>query len=99
MPESRSGPTSLANLALACYGCQLHKLAFEFAVDPNSETSTQIFNPRRQRWTRHFKWSKDGVHLEGRTRVGRATVERLAMNHPRQIEARLRWKAHPDLFP
>ena len=99
LPESLGGPTSLANLALCCYGCQFQKLAFTLAVDPASQTTASLFNPRRQRWSRNFRWSEDGLQLEGLTRVGRATIERLALNNDRQIEARKRWRFHPDLFP
>ena len=99
VPESRGGAASLANLALCCYGCQLRKLAFESGIDPATATVVLLFHPRRQRWSRHFRWAANGIHLEGLTRTGRATIERLALNHPRQIEARSRWKVHPDLFP
>ena len=99
VPEGRGGPTSLANLALCCYGCQFRKLAFQSGYDPSTKKTTRLFHPRRQRWSRHFRWSADGMHLEGLTRVARATIERLALNHPRQVEARSRWQMHPDLFP
>jgi hypothetical protein len=99
IPESRGGPTSLANLALCCYGCQLKKLAFETGYDPATETAVRLFHPRRQRWSRHFRWSEDGLYLEGLTRAGRATIERLDLNNDRQVEARRRWQSHPDLFP
>jgi hypothetical protein len=97
--ESRGGPTDLTNFALCCYGCQLRKLAFETGVDPATEQHAKLFHPRRQRWGRHFRWSSDGLFLEGLTRVGRATIERLALNNERQIEARRRWRLHRDLFP
>lgn len=99
VPESRGGPTSHANLALCCYGCQFQKLAFQFALEPTTGRKTLLFHPRRQRWYRHFRWSADCLHLNGITRVGRATIERLALNNPRQVEARSRWRLHPDLFP
>jgi hypothetical protein len=99
VPEGRGGPTSLANLALCCYGCQFQKLSFESGTDPTTHQTIHLFHPRRQRWTRHFRWSNDGVRLVGLTRTGRATIERLRMNNERQIEARTRWKRHPDLFP
>jgi 5-methylcytosine-specific restriction endonuclease McrA len=99
IPESRGGLTRLSNLALCCYGCQHQKLAFQTGLDPLSHSRTRLFNPRRQRWDRHFHWSSDGMHLEGLTRVGRATIERLSLNNNRQIEARKRWRFHPDLFP
>jgi hypothetical protein len=86
IPESRGGPTSLANLALCCYGCQQQKLAFETGLDPSTKRHSRIFHPRRQRWSRNFRWSEDGLHLEGLTRVGRATIERLALNNDRQIQ-------------
>jgi hypothetical protein len=99
MPEARGGRTSLENLALCCYACQQKKLAFSTGVDPSTGVAESLFNPRRQRWSRHFRWSVDGLHLEGLTRSGRGTVERLALNHARQLHARMRWRNHPDLFP
>jgi hypothetical protein len=81
------------------HGCQFQKLAFESGVDPASQRAVPLFHPRRQRWTRHFRWSEDGLHLEGLTRTGRASIERLILNNERQFEARKRWRSHPDLFP
>jgi hypothetical protein len=99
MPEGHGGPTSLTNLALCCYGCQHQKLAFETGYDSTTKMTAALFHPRRQRWTRHFRWAADGLQLEGRTRIGRATIEHLALNNWRQIQARTRWRFHPDLFP
>ena len=39
-----------------------------------------LFHPRRDSWEDHFEWS--GALMVGRTPVGRATVELLAINHP-----------------
>jgi hypothetical protein len=99
VPESCGGPTSLPNLALCCYACQQQKLAFQIGWDWATKAAVRLFNPRRQRWSRHFRWSADGLRLEGATRMGRATIERLALNHWRQVQARERWRQHPDLFP
>jgi hypothetical protein len=99
VPESRGGVTALTNLALCCYACQQKKLHFQTSQDPASRAIVPLFNPRRQRWSRHFRWSSDGLYVEGLTRAGRATVERLALNHERQVQARARWRQHPDLFP
>jgi hypothetical protein len=98
-PESAGGATSLANLALCCYGCQQRKFVFELGLDPLSNKPTPLYNPRRQRWFRHFQWSPDYLVLEGLTSVGRATIERLALNNWRQVQARMRWRMHPDIFP
>jgi hypothetical protein len=86
-------------MALCCYACQQQKLAFEVARDPVTDKNVPLFHPRKQRWGRHFRWSADALRTEGITRIGRATVERLKMNQSRQIEARRRWRVHPDLFP
>src|SRR5262249_41758291 len=37
-----------------------------------------LFNPRRQKWSRHFRWQ--GAVLVGRTKCGRATVRVLNIN-------------------
>ncbi|HEV3235853.1 MAG TPA: hypothetical protein VGZ25_02625, partial [Gemmataceae bacterium] len=45
-----------------------------------------LFNPRRQKWSRHFRWQ--GAIIIGRTSIGRATVATLAMNLPHRIAQR-----------
>ena len=37
-----------------------------------------LFNPRRQKWDRHFRW--DGPLLVGRTAIGRTTIRVLQIN-------------------
>jgi hypothetical protein len=46
----------------------------------------RLFDPRRQLWTRHFKW-QDAV-LVGRTQIGRATITVLNINPPQRLELR-----------
>jgi hypothetical protein len=46
----------------------------------------RLFNPRRHRWRRHFRW--DGPYLVGRTAIGRVTVQVLAMNDPVRVTLR-----------
>jgi hypothetical protein len=36
------------------------------------------FNPRRNRWSDHFAWN--GPHLVGKTDIGKATIDVLAIN-------------------
>jgi hypothetical protein len=45
-----------------------------------------LFNPRQQRWSRHFAW--DGPRLVGLTPCGRATVDVLNINARHRIELR-----------
>ena len=99
VPKSRGGATSLANLSLCCPACQQQKQAFTMGWDSARQTVATLFDPRRQRWSAHFRWSADGLSIEGATAVGRATVGRLALNSPRQVAARSLWLKHPDLFP
>jgi hypothetical protein len=47
---------------------------------------TKLFNPRRHKWGRHFRWDRPLV--VGRTAIGRATVAVLAMNAPEIVEVR-----------
>jgi hypothetical protein len=46
-----------------------------------------LFNPREQRWTRHFRLN--GGRIEGITASGRATVALLHLNDAERITYRL----------
>lgn len=53
------------------------------AQDPDSGALVPLFNPRKDRWSEHFRF--EGYRLIGQTPVGRATVALLDLNHPRRI--------------
>ena len=53
-PRSQGGPTELANLALACVTCSLHKAARTTATDPKTGKPASVFNPRTENWSDHF---------------------------------------------
>ena len=78
--EQHGGPTTLANLALACFHCNLNKGPNIAGKDPVTRRTTRLFHPRRDRWERHFLWH--GARLIGRTAIGRTTIAVLDMNHP-----------------
>lgn len=84
--RQHGGPTGAANLALACLHCNSHKGPNIAGIDPQTRKLTKLFNPRRHKWARHFRWN--GPFLVGRTAVGRATVAVLAMNAPAAVEVR-----------
>ncbi|MCI0457958.1 MAG: HNH endonuclease [Gemmataceae bacterium] len=89
IPQSSGGPTELDNLALACPHCNAHKWAHTDAPDPATGRTVPLFNPRHDRWEEHFGWlESDPAILEGKTRRGRATIERLQMNHPNMVDIR-----------
>jgi hypothetical protein len=76
--EKHSGPTTLENLALACFPCNNHKGPNVAGVDPETGHVTRLFHPRQDDWHEHFVWR--GPVLVGRTAIGRVTVEVLAIN-------------------
>jgi hypothetical protein len=92
VPVAAGGQTTAENLALACVSCSLRKAARQTVIDPQTGEEVVLYNPRRERWSDHFRW--EGVRLVGQTAIGRATVAALDMNRPlilaiRQEEANL----------
>ncbi len=79
IPLSKGGRTAADNLALSC-GCNSYKGNRTHARDLRTSRAVPLFNPRRQRWTRHFAWSQDFLLIRGRPATGRATVEALQLN-------------------
>jgi DNA-directed RNA polymerase subunit RPC12/RpoP len=97
-PKALGGPTTLDNLALACPHCNGKKLTKIRGIDPLTGRHVALFNPRRQHWNQHFKWSDDFSKIIGKTLCGRATIEALQMNRPRIVRIRRLWRAlglHP----
>lgn len=101
-PLAKGGRTELDNLALACPSCNGAKGARLGAKDPRTGCWIPFFHPRRQRWSRHFRWSRDFTRIIDRTACGRATVEAFGMNRPRLVQMRLYWRIlglHPPVYP
>lgn len=84
--QQHDGKTESVNLALACLYCNKHKGPNIAGVDPATRRIVRLFNPRRDRWSRHFRWS--GPVLTGRTSIGRATIMVLAINDPQNVALR-----------
>ncbi|MEA5421078.1 HNH endonuclease signature motif containing protein [Spirulina sp. CCNP1310] len=96
-PLTAGGETSFANLALACVSCSLRKGARQTAIDPKTNQTVPIFNPRSQNWFEHFAW--DDVSVVGLTAIGRATLTLLVMNRPTILAIRQEQKffqRHPQ---
>jgi hypothetical protein len=94
--QQHRGPTVLDNLALACLHDNSHKGPNIAGIDPLTKKLTKLFNPRRHKWERHFRWN--GPLLVGRTAVGRVTIDVLPMNDPVVVEVRAALRAE-GLFP
>ncbi len=86
IPRSKGGPDELANRALACPSCNLHKADRTTATDPATGQPVPLFHPARQAWSEHFRFN--GFLIEGLTPTGRATVAALQFNHPRRQRIR-----------
>ncbi|MCI0358284.1 MAG: HNH endonuclease [Planctomycetaceae bacterium] len=84
--RQHGGQTTEENLALSCLFCNKHKGPNIAGIDPQSRRLVRLFHPRRDKWSRHFQWS--GAILVGRTAIGRATIEVLAINHPQNVALR-----------
>jgi hypothetical protein len=74
IPLSKHGSNDESNLWLACPICNGHKSDKTTAIDPITQESVSLFNPRFQVWAEHFYWVEGGLKIEGVTPTGRATV-------------------------
>jgi hypothetical protein len=91
IPEARGGRDDEENLWLACRLCNGYKGVQTHAIDPFTGRRVRLFNPRRQRWRRHFRWTEDGLEVQGRTATGRATVIALQLNNAIARLVRREW--------
>ena len=80
------GPTRASNLCLACFACNNHKGSNISGIDFVTKRIVPLFNPRRHKWRRHFRW--DGAVLVGLTPIGRATVAVLEINLEHRVAFR-----------
>lgn len=76
--KKHGGLTVAGNLVLACFPCNNRKGSNIAGLDPSTNKLTQLFNPRRHKWGRHFRW--DGPFLQGRTAIGGVTIRVLEIN-------------------
>ena len=89
LPRALGGPDDEDNLWLSCEFCNRYKGTQTRARDPLTGRRVRLFNPRRQRWTRHFQW--EGPFVVGRTACGRATVVALKLNNRLAVTVRGNW--------
>lgn len=80
------------NWALSYRICNLHKSAYTDEIDPLTQQTVRLFNPRRDLWDEHFTVEQESsFYLKGKTMIDRATVERLKMNSSLQLRVRELW--------
>ncbi len=80
LPVAHGGTDREENLWLACPLCNRFKGDKVTAIDPVTGASVKLYDPRRQDWFAHFRWSEDGLRIIGLTVVGRATVAALHLS-------------------
>lgn len=83
--RQHGGDSTLDNLALACWHCNLKKGPNLTGIDPESDEIVALFHPRRDTWADHFELlietlMPEGIEIRGRSPKGRATVRVLDMN-------------------
>jgi hypothetical protein len=83
--KQHGGKTTLDNLALACWQCNLKKGPNLSGLDPETGELSRLFHPRLDIWKEHFAWREAmpptrRVETVGVTPVGRATVRLLELN-------------------
>jgi hypothetical protein len=94
--QQHHGPTTPGNLALCCIDCNRHKGPNLAGVDPITGRVRRLFHPRRDNWTKHFKW--DGPVPVGLTPKGRATVDVLKINRMNRVANRYALMARGEFF-
>ncbi|MEE3718671.1 HNH endonuclease signature motif containing protein [Tumidithrix elongata RA019] len=87
IPQSLGGKDNEDNLALACHRCNGRRYNFTDGIDPETQATVPLFNPRQNKWSEHFIWSINGQKILGVSPIGRATIDRLDMNDERHDDA------------
>ncbi|MEP0790007.1 MULTISPECIES: HNH endonuclease [Cyanophyceae] len=98
IPTAKGGTDDEDNLWLACRLCNSYKGTQTHGRDPVTGRRIRLFNPRHQKWSRHFTWSEDSAQIIGKTICGRATVIALQLNNIIAVMVRREWVAvgwHP----
>jgi 5-methylcytosine-specific restriction endonuclease McrA len=86
--EKHNGKTEQDNLAYTCWRCNRYKGSDLGSFDPQTNRFNFLFNPRKQKWSEHFKIENSTIM--GLTPEGRTTVKLLQLNTPERIEERKR---------
>ena len=84
--EKHNGTTDGDNLCLSCPTCNFFKGSDIGSIDTETGTLTPLFNPRTQKWLRHFQL--DGAIIDPLTPAGRVTVFLLRLNRESQVAER-----------
>jgi hypothetical protein len=80
------GTTSENNLCLSCWICNRHKGSDLASLDPQTNSITPLFHPRKERWLDHFQLNK--AIIVPLTPQGRVTTRLLQLNKSSRVTER-----------
>lgn len=95
---AKGGTNEFNNIARSCGFCNGLKHDKIAGIDPITQKEYPLFNPRKNIWTDHFKWSDDFTKMIALTPIARVTIQTLQLNRPTLINIRkalLLLKKHP----
>jgi hypothetical protein len=99
IPLAKDGLDEESNWALACRSCNLNKSDQLDGIDPVTQQRVRLYHPRQDKWSDHFAVERSlPFKLQGRTPIGRTTIEQLRVNSQLQLAARAQW-IELQLFP
>ena len=84
--QKHGGATTVENLAFACFECNRYKGSDIASFDPLTGTLVLLFNPRKDLWVNHFRYTKG--EIVPLTSIGRVTVMLLRLNDSARITER-----------
>lgn len=85
--ERHGGKTVRENLAYSCFRCNRLKGSDLTSIDPQTGKITRLFDPRSDKWRRHFRLADDAT-IESLTAVGRTTAQFLRLNDAEWVALR-----------
>ncbi len=89
IPLSLNGSNDISlNIALACGGCNTFKRSYVRGINPDTGIVEDLFNPRTDIWSDHFRWSENYLFVLGITPIGKATVNLLHLNRETVVNLR-----------
>ena len=88
LSEKHGGPTLADNLAYACSFCNLHKGSDVGTFVPGTQRLVRFFNPRIDRWNKHFRLDSDGITILSLTEIGEATARIFGFNTESRLQER-----------
>ena len=86
--EKHGGATTAENLAYACAFCNFHKGSDIGSIRPGRRVLTRFFNPRIEKWAKHFTLNPNGILIASRTSIGEATARIFSFNSEERLEER-----------